>query len=199
MRFKLAVASILAPFFVAAAPPMFSQVAPAATQGELPLVVGAGFSNYNIDFGAGRREDGGTVWADWTIRQMPRILQGVGVTLEARDISLHPPAGMSYFQYDTAGGGVIYHYLHPRNIHPYAKGLEEFGNIDFGVGPGYSHDTRNFLAIGGGADFHAWRNVWVRADYEYQIWRGLFGRGHALTPNGFTIGPQYDFGGHRGQ
>jgi len=180
--------------WIAAGIPVFCQVAPSATEGSIPLVVGAGFSNYNIDWCCDRREDGGTLWIGWTIRQMPRILQGVGIEVEARDLSLDPPPVVSFFRYDTAGGGVIYHFLRPRNIHPYAKALEEFGSIDFNRPPAYSHDTRNFPAIGGGADFHAWGPIWVRADYEYQMWFHLFGAPHPLTPNGVTIGPEFDFG-----
>ena len=185
---------ILAAIWIGAAIPAPCQVAPSATQGNLPLVVGAGFSNYNIDWCCDRREDGGTLWIGWTIRQMPRMLQGLGIEVEARDLSLNPPAAVPFFRYDTAGGGVIYHYLRPRNIHPYAKALEGFGSIDFNRPPGYAHDTRSFFAIGGGADFHAWGPVWVRADYEYQMWFNLFGNPHPLTPNGFTFGPEFDFG-----
>lgn len=91
---------------------------------------------------------------------------------------------------------MIYHYLRPRNIHPYAKATENFGSFDFAPS-GYDHDTRNYFAMGGGADFHAWRHVWVRADYEYQMWKGLFGHTTALTPNGFTVGPEWDFARQR--
>ncbi len=197
MRFKMHLASVLASVFAFTAIPAFSQVAPAATQGDLPLVVGAGFSDYNIDWGLGRREDGGTIYADWTILQMPRILQGLGLEVEGRDLTVNAPASLSFFQYETAGGGPIYHFLRPRNIHPYAKAFGGFGRIKFASGlplGSYHTDTRSYWAIGGGADFHAWRHVWVRADYEYQIWQSLFGGTGALTPNGFTIGPEYDFG-----
>lgn len=197
MRFRLHLASMVASLFVVAAMPAFSQVAPSATKGGAwPLQVGAGFSDYNIDWGGGRREDGGTVTLDWTIRQLPRMLQGLGVDVVGRDITVNAPANLSFFQYETAGGGAIYHYQRPRNILPYAKGGEGFGRVKFlpGYAPGtYHSDTRSFYYIGGGADFHAWHHVWVRADYEYQIWQHLFGSPTALTPNGFTIGPEYDF------
>lgn len=201
MRFRMHLAGFLASLYCAAIP-AFPQVAPAATQGGLPLVVGAGLSDYNIDWGEGRREDGGTVYADWTIVQVPRILQGLGIEAEARDITFDAPASLSFFQYETVGGGAIYHYLRPRNIVPYAKGGEAFGKIKFlpGYAPGtYHSDTRVYFYMGGGADFHAWRHVWVRADYEYQIWKDLFGSPHALTPNGFTIGPEWDFRPPRGR
>jgi opacity protein-like surface antigen len=45
-------------------------------------------------------------------------------------------------------------------------------------------------AIGGGAEYHAWKTVWVRADYEYQWYHQYFGP-HDLNPNGFTIGATY--------
>lgn len=186
--------TFLAAAFVLATVPVFSQVRSAGKSGKVPLVVGAGFSNFNVDFGAGRREDGGTVWADWTIQQMPRILKGIGVEIEARDLSFGAPS-LPNMRYDTAGGGIVYHYLHLRHLHPYAKFLEQYGSIDFPPYPGYAHDTRSLSSFGGGADIHAWRNVWVRADYEYQIWQHLFGHKTALTPNGVTFGPEYDFGG----
>ncbi len=201
MHCKLFAIPILAISLFAAAFPAFSQVVPAATRGvSWPLEVGAGFSDYNIDWGGGLREDGGTVTADWTIRQMPRMLQGLGVGIVGRDLVVDPPASLSFFQYKTVGGGAIYHYLRPRNIVPYAKGGEGYGRIKFlpGYAPGnYHSDTRSFFYMGGGADFHAWHHIWVRADYEYQIWQHLFGSPHALTPNGFTIGPEYDFGTFR--
>lgn len=196
MRFRLHLAPVLASLSIVVALPTFSQVAPAATHSGLPLQVGAGFSNYNIDWGQGRREDGGTVYAYWTILRVPRILLGLGIGFEARDITFDAPVAISFMQYETAGGGAIYRYLRPRNIHPYAKAGEAFGRIKFQPGdyPGnYHSDTRNYFYMGGGGDFHAWRHVWIRADYEYQMWRDLFGSPNALTPNGFTIGPQYDF------
>jgi len=196
MQFKMQFGPVLASLFLLTAIPAFSQVAASAYRDGLPLVVGAGLSDYNIDWGGGRREDGGTVYADWTIRHIPRVLLGLGIEAEARDITFDAPAAISFMQYETGGGGGIYHYLRPRNIHPYAKAGEAFGRIKFQPGdyPGtYHSDTRNYFYLGGGGDFHAWRHLWVRADYEYQVWEHLFG-GNALTPNGFTIGPEYDFG-----
>ena len=193
MRLKIG-SLLVAAALIAAGTPIFSQARPAGSRGGIPLIVGAGFSSYNIDWGGGRREDGGTLWADWTIRQVPHYLNGLGVEAEARDISLNPPSGLANFRYDTAGGGVVYHYPRPKQFHPYARFGEQYGSIDFPGPPGYTHDTRSLMYFGGGADIHAWRSVWVRADYEYQVWQHLFGSAHALTPNGFTVGPELDFG-----
>lgn len=189
--------SVLAATLAFAAMPSFSQVGPSAKSFSVPLIVGAGFSNFNADFGADRRISGGTIWADWTIGHVPRRLFGLGVELTARDLSFGAPTGLSNMRYDTAGGGVIYHYYRPRKIHPYAKGGMQFGSIDFPGYPNYAHDTRSLIAFGGGADFHAWSHVWVRADYEYQMWQHMFGHSTSLTPNGFTFGPEWDFGGGR--
>jgi len=200
MRFKVFLPPVLALSLLAAAVPAFSQVVPDYRErGALPLEVGAGFSDFNVDWGGGRRENGGTITADWTLNHMPRLLQGLGVGIIGRDLVVGAPASISYFQYETAGGGAIYHFLRPRNFLPYAKGGGGFGRIKFAPGypPGYNGDTRSFSYMGGGADFHAWRHFWVRADYEYQIWQHLFGSPHALTPNGFTVGPEYDFGTFR--
>jgi opacity protein-like surface antigen len=187
--------SVLAATLAFAAVPAFSQVRPTAESRGIPLVVGAGFSNFNADFGADRRISGGTIWADWTIRHMPRRLYGLGIEATARDLSFGATGGLSNLRYDTAGGGLIYHYLRPRSFRPYVRAGAQYGSIDFPPYPsGYSHDTRALTAFGGGADFHAWSHVWVRADYEYQVWQPMFGHTTHLTPQGFTVGTQWDFG-----
>lgn len=193
MRFRFLLGFLSAAIFVAVALPCSSQAAPAAKGGGLPLVVGAGFSNYNVDFCCDHREDGGTAWADWNLQWLPRRLQGLGIEAEVRDLSFATP--VVNMRYDTAAGGAVYHMLRFGRIRPYAKGMEGFGSIDFPSTTTYSHDTRTFFAMGGGADFHLTGQFWLRADYEYQMWWGLFGRGHALTPNGVTVGPEFDFGG----
>lgn len=200
MRIRLFVAPVVAAICIATTIPACSQVKPAADKGNgIPLVVGSGFSSYNVDWGAGSREEGGTLWATYTFRRMPRDLWGLGIDVEARDLSFAVPTRLPNMRYDTAGGGVVYHYyrFHPRHLRPYAKFLGSFGSIDFPPIGNYSHDTRAFYSFGGGADFHAWRQVWIRADYEYQMWWHLFGSSHALTPNGFTVGPEFDFGERR--
>jgi opacity protein-like surface antigen len=53
------------------------------------------------------------------------------------------------------------------------------------------------LAPGGGIDYRAFGNVWLRADYEYQDWPNIFGKGYDLDPQGVTVGAMYEFGNHR--
>src|SRR5579863_6403681 len=98
----------LAGLFLAASIPGFSQVAPSATQGGLPIDVGAGFSNYDIDF-SNLRLSGATVWVDWNFYEHPALLHGFGLEVEGRDLSLSKPAGYAgNLRQDTATGGVIY-------------------------------------------------------------------------------------------
>ena len=189
------------------------QVVPSAETGGLPLVVGAGVSGFNIDwgqdaFGRTRYMEGVTLWVEWGLTRLPgpRALRGLGVEVEGRDIDFGLPASLSNaemhdtgtnMRQDTGLGGVIYTWRRYRLIRPYGKALAGLGSIDFpplpASPPSYRHDNRTITAFGGGADFHACRHVWIRADWEYQFWRGLFGSPNALTPAGVTIGAVYDF------
>ena len=187
MRLKL----VLAALCLTAALPIFSQVAPAATEGGLPLVVGAGFSDYNTDWSG--RLAGATVWADWNFYHGPSFLHGFGIEVEGRDLNYGRTGGVPNLRQDTAEVGAIYTWRHYRNFHPYGKFLAGIGSIDFQhIRPKYSHDTRTVYAPGGGVEYRAWRNVWVRGDYEYQVWTDFFHH-HAMNPQGFTIGVSYDF------
>ena len=48
------------------------------------------------------------------------------------------------------------------------------------------------LRSGGGVEMQAYHHVWIRADYQYQMWHEVFGP-YTSNPNGFTIGGQWDF------
>jgi opacity protein-like surface antigen len=201
MRFKLLVPPILTVSLFFAAVPTFSQtVAPYQGKGALPIVFGFGPSGYNPDWGHGIMY-GGTVWADWYPKQLPHSLDGLGIEIEARDISLnrHPepdqPArsGQANTKEDTLGGGFIYAWRYFHNIHPYVKGIFSEGSVDFITNsPTYSHDTRFVMAAGGGFEYRIYRPLWARVDYEYETWGKLFGNNDVLTPEGFTVGVSYD-------
>ena len=191
MRMKL----ILATLFLAAAIPAFSQIE-ASAKGTTPrFAVGAGFSDYSSDWSG--RYAGGALWADWNPNLGPSLLHGLGIEIEARDLSFGQTKD-KYLRLDTIGGGAIYTVRHYRKIHPYGKFLMSYASFDFnpynlGKPDQYSHDTRTDYAPGGGVEYHAWRDVWVRADYEYQFFVDFFNH-HAMNPNGFTIGASYEFG-----
>ncbi|MDR3727210.1 MAG: outer membrane beta-barrel protein [Terracidiphilus sp.] len=207
MRMKLFPRMILAILFVCAACSVLAQTAPAAREGGLPLTVGVGISDFDIDYGndngTERRMEGVSAWVDWNFYRAPSLLSGLGIEVEGRDINLGRPASLEAFssklRESTALGGVIYTVRHYRNFHPYAKYLMGIGSIDFpSSNPYYTHDTRTVYAPGAGVEYRVYRNVWLRGDYEYQFWPKLFGP-NALTPSGFTIGASYDFGHHHGK
>jgi hypothetical protein len=192
MRLKPTLKLIFAALLVAAVLPVYSQVAPAATQGGVPIVVGGGVSDFSIDWGTGKRMEGITAWADWFPNRLPTALHGLGIEAEGRDIDIGLPSGISRMRQDTGIGGAIYSWNRHRNFRPYAKYLLGIGSIDFPPIGTYSHDTFLVLAPGGGIEYRAWRHVWIRGDYEYQFWHAVLGP-HDLTPNGFTVGASYDF------
>jgi opacity protein-like surface antigen len=201
MHSKLAVAALL----LAAALPSISQVAPAARQYSAPLVIGAGFSKFDSDWKVGLkgsavnggRLSGGVLWVDWNFYDHPSFLRGFGLEVEARDLNYSRTGNVPTLREDTAAGGVIYTWRHYRKIHPYGKLLAGLGSIDFEhLSPTYSHDSRTFYAPGGGIEYRAWGNVWVRGDYEYQLWTEFFLKNQTMKPCGLTVGASYDFGLH---
>jgi hypothetical protein len=197
----------LAALFVCAASSLLAQSAPAATQGNIPLSVGVGLSGYNPYIYHGHML-GGTLWIDYTLPHMPHILQGIGLEAEARDLNYFRsgdlPAGV---REDTAEGGVIYSWPRYRYFRPYAKFMAGYGNADeetINYTP-VTHwtDSRTITVMGGGFEYRVFRSVWVRADYEYQIWPDFFKYGinakgvippaGLLDPQGFTVGAMYHF------
>jgi opacity protein-like surface antigen len=204
----------LAALLVCSAYSVLAQTVPAATQSKFHLAIGAGISGYNPDYGHGHLL-GGTLWIDYTLPRMPHLLNGIGLEAEAHDLNYGrttaPPAQSlqaANLREDVALGGLIYTLPRYRNFHPYAKIMMGYGNADEETlaipskpsPPIRWHDSRTVTSAGGGMDYRVFRNIWVRADYEYESWPTFFvnpgnvppaGR---LTPQGFTIGAMYHFG-----
>jgi opacity protein-like surface antigen len=197
MSLRLLPKLILAIPFLAAAFPAFSQVAPAATEGGLPLTVGVGISDYDLDWGYGSRMVGISAYVDWDLFILPGPLKNLSIQAEGTDINYGRPARVPGMRQDTGLGGVKYTFRHYHDLLPYVKYVGGIGSIDF-PDPGneyYSHDTFAVWAPGGGIEYRVWRKLWVRGDYEYQYWQHAFGP-RDLTPQGFTIGGSYHFRSH---
>lgn len=192
MSLKLSFKLIFATLLVAMVLPVYSQVAPAARQGGVPIVIGAGYSDFSIDWGPGQRMEGISAWADWYPNRMPAALNGLGFEAEGRDINYGRPSGISRMRQDTGLIGAIYTWNRFRNFRPYVKYLGGIGSLDFPPSGTYSHDTFTVLEPGGGVEYRAWQHIWIRGDYDYQFWQHTFGN-HDLTPTGFTVGVSYDF------
>jgi opacity protein-like surface antigen len=183
--------------FVLAAFPVYSQVAPAATERTFPIAVGVGLSGYDPTFGSGLLI-GGTLWIDYTPNRLPKMLNGLGVEVEARDLSLNQSSSQPpNLRIDEANGGVIYSWRHLEKLRPYGKFLMGYGNIDAMQGAARKNDTRTITTLGGGVDYRLYRNIFARGDFEYQVWPDYWKQvtpATSLTPHGFTVGASYDFG-----
>jgi opacity protein-like surface antigen len=191
MRFRLLILPVLTASIFAVTVPAWSQAAPAYVRNSLNLEVGIGPSGYDVDWGHGRMF-GGTVWADWYPEKLPSAIHGLGLEIEARDISLNRHLPPQYnLRQDTAGGGPIFTWRHFPNFHPYAKFLIEDGSYDYSPTPTSSHASRMLWVAGAGLEYRVYRSFWARADYEYQTWQTLLGK--TPNPQGVTVGIAFDF------
>jgi len=182
MRSKLVLAALL----TLLTPSAFAQVAPAVKIGGLPLGVGVGLNDYSIDYGSGRRMLGISAWADYD------IFHGLGIEVEGMSIFADRPAAIyPQMKQDSIKAGVIYK-AHPfLGIHPYAKFLGGIGEIYFpSPDPFYTQDAFTTYGVGGGGEYKVWKQLFVRADYEYQYYQDYLGKG-TLNPNGVTVGATY--------
>ena len=125
--FKLAFIAVL----VTTVMPLHSQVAPAAIQGGVPIVIGGGFSDYSIDWGPGKRMDGYSAWVDYYPNRLPSVLNGLGVEAVGHAIDFDRPEIIPKMRQDTALGGPIYSWNRYRHFRPYVKFLYGVGSIDF--------------------------------------------------------------------
>jgi opacity protein-like surface antigen len=81
-------------------------------------------------------------------------------------------------------------FLHDR-LTPYIDVLFGQGTIVFAAAPfpGYTQDTGNAFALGGGVDYYIAHDVSLKVDYQYPYWS--FDKNFHLNPAGFTIGASY--------
>jgi opacity protein-like surface antigen len=180
MRSKL----VLAVIFLSSLP-VLAQVAPAARIKSLPIGVGGGLSDYNLDYGPGRRMIGVSAWVDYN------LFKGLGIEAEGTSIFADKPDSISRMKQNTIKGGGIYKTKTFFGIHPYVKGLFGLASIDFpSHNPLYYHDDFAVWAVGGGAEYKIWHSLYARGDYEFESYHDYLGP-RTLNPNGFTIGATY--------
>lgn len=176
---------VLAAFLLFASLPGLAQVAPAVKIGGLPLGIGGGLSDFNLDYGPGRRMLGASAWIDYS------LFHGLGVTAQGTTIYADKPDSLTRMRQDTIQGGVVYKYRTFHRFRPFVKGMAGIGSIDFPSGnPFYTHDTYLIYSVEGGGEYRLWNNLFAHGDYEYQFWPEYQGP-HTLNPNGFTFGATY--------
>jgi hypothetical protein len=186
MRFKAIFAvSIPAILILLSTPSLPAQVAPAAKVDGIPLAISIGMSDYNLDYGPGRRMQGPV------IRAGSEIFHGIGVDISARAIFMDTPAQLTRMQQNTFLGGVYYDAPAFFRIRPFVRMAAGVGNIEFpSRNPKYTRDDFTVLAPSGGIEYPIVNKVFLRLEYEYQDWQDFQGRG-SLNPQGGTVGVTY--------
>lgn len=173
------------------------QVVPAAeihsSSGHTSL--GAGLTSWDPDWGNGRMV-GIAAWGDFC-PALPSYLDGLGVELEARDVAWHRDNQPANYKQATIGAGPIYEWRRFEAIRPYGKFLIDYARMSYAVPRSSYSDAGVAYVPGVGLEGRAYRDLWVRLDYEYQVWQPTAVPGHRPTPQGFTLGVNWDFG-HRG-
>jgi hypothetical protein len=139
---------------------------------------------------------GVSAWLDYSLP----FRRGLGVEVEGTSIFANKPSPVELpgrpvygraVREDSAKGGVIYRFQTIHKFRPYVKGLGGIASVDFySRNPFYTHDTYLTYVAGGGVEYRAWNNIFVRGDYERQ-WVPDFLGGKTLNPNGFTVGATY--------
>jgi hypothetical protein len=204
MRLKQFVEIFFEVFLLCEASIASAQTSPTASTSNSPFVVGVGLSAYNPAWISGHIL-GGTLWIDYSPNQLPWYLRGLGIEAEARDLNYDRSARVwPGLRQDTAMGGPMYACPYFSNLHPYAKFLVGYGNTDYeSLTHVRHHDSRTITAKGGGVDWRAYRGMWLRVDYEYQIWPDFFHNpgnkvpAGTLNSQGFTIGATFHFDEYR--
>jgi opacity protein-like surface antigen len=149
------------------------------------LEVGAGYSNFQPDFGL-HRDNGISVWGDY------RVWRFIKVEVEYR--TLFDTHSEQLKEHTFAGGAVGQYRWH--KWEPYGKFLFGKAHIDFSplysAPPTYRSDDYSAYMLGGGVQYRLTHKLRARFDYEYQHWNSdLAGSKNSLTPNGLTIGASY--------
>jgi len=170
-----------------------AQVAPAATEGGRPIGISVGVSDYDLDYGPGRRMQGVVV------RGGVGLFHGLGLDGNARTIFINTPPQLTRMQQNTYLGGVYYESPSVWRLRPFVRFGAGLGTIEFpSRNPFYTRDSYTVLAPSGGLEYPITRKVYFRAEYEYQFWRQYQSK-NDLTPQGGTVGVTYYLQGMRGR
>ncbi len=155
---------------------LFGQSVESANAGGVSVWVGAGISDYYLQYG-GVTNLGITGFVDAdSIRRW-------GIEAEGRWLDYHETANIHA---ETYLAGPRYH-VNIGRFQPYVKGLAGLGSFNFPYN--YAHGRYFVVAPGGGADYFLTRRLTVRADFEYQIWpQFTFG---SMSAVGGSVGIRY--------
>ncbi len=188
---KLLVATSLILFSISSA----AQVAPSANNHPpLATTLGGGMDYMSGDWGRGDiNRWGPAAWATVTIwHDLSAIAEGHSMILGGNDLA-------SQYKYFAGGGGLIYTSGYWGRFQPFAKGEIGFASLSHPDNfTGHFHDSKQIWVLGGGFEYHTWRNCWTRVEYTYDYFpdfhSSVTGQFHTLNPRGFVFGETYRFG-----
>ncbi len=208
MFFRLLSGILLAALIISGAGSALAQTVYDAEQGKLPLSFGGGVTNFDPDFSQGPaptylpragfgqgRMWGAMGWADFGIGMGPAWVHPLSVEFEYRSTFAGGTSAQSNLVESNLGGGATYTWRNFRTFRPYVKYILSYGMINFTPTPypghpPYSGDSRFSDGLGGGLEYRLTQHLWLRADYEYQLWGHIFGV-QEFSPQGFTLGAMY--------
>jgi hypothetical protein len=186
MRLKAMLASAIpAAVLTCTAAGTHAQVAPAAKVNGLPIAISIGISDYDIDYGPGRRMQGPVA------RVGMHVFHNVGIDVSARSIFMNTPSRVTRMQQNTFLAGAYYDAPAIWRIHPFARFAGGLDTIEFpSSNPAYTRDSYTVYAPSGGIEIPIHGRLSFRAEYEYEFWKKYHGP-RDLNPQGFTIGATY--------
>lgn len=172
------------------------QAVPSATLDAHPYEVGGGLAIFNPDIGSGQMLGYG-IWGDYSPSFLSFGDHGLSLEGQVKDINFHRSSSQTNVREVSILAGATYSWYYFQNFFPMASVKVGYGTLDFlfNQDHSYTHDSRMIYSFSGGGQYRLMGRVWLRGDYEYQTWPGLFSRN--LHPHGVTIGVAYDFRVHR--
>jgi opacity protein-like surface antigen len=173
-----------------------AQVAPATNANHAPFSasLGGGMDYMSGDWQKGDiNRWGPSAWATLTIwHDLSVIAEGHSMIIGGNNIAQD-------YKYFTGGGGLIYTSGYWGRFQPFGKGEAGFASLSQpGNGTGHMHQSSNIWTLGGGFEYHTWKSMWTRVEYDYDFFpnfhSSVTGQNHTLNPRGFIFGETWRFG-----
>lgn len=177
-----------------------AQVVPAANRPPLSGSIGGGMDYLSGDWGrADINRWGPSAWATVTIwHDVSVIVEGHSAFIGGNDFA-QGKTGLPPFKYVNGGGGLIWTSGYYGRFQPLLKAEMGIGSLTHPPnGSGHAHQTSTTYTLGGGFEYHTYKRLWTRVEYNYDFFTNFYsvqsGQFHSLNPRGISFGETYRFG-----